>query len=119
MKQYALAALVCLLGTISLSLPAQAGACRFNGTTRNCEPNQGHRTPLTRGSDLDIRWGDGEITTIRFLGPGNRPAQKGDPVLINGKTRGIVTFNRDVRGGIFELGFRSSTGNTFSVQLGD
>lgn len=119
MKRAALAATACLLSAISIGLPAHAGACRFNGTTRDCEPNQGHRTPLSKGSDLDIRWGDGEITTIRFLSSANRPTQKGDPVLINGQTRGIVTFNRDVRPGGFELGFRSSTGNTFSVQLGD
>jgi hypothetical protein len=119
MKRSTLAALASLLGAISIGLPAQAGACRFNGTPRDCEPNQGHRTPLTKGSNLDIHWADGEITTIRFLGPRDRPTQKGDPVLINGKTRGIVTFNRDVQRGVFELGFRSSTGNTFSVQLGD
>jgi hypothetical protein len=99
---------------------ARAGTiCTFNGQPKACNPNQGHRIPLTKGSDLDIRWADGEITTIKFLGPNTRPTRKGDKVLINGKTQGTVMFNRDVKLGVFEIGIRSSTGNSFSVKLGD
>ena len=85
-----------------------------------CTGNSGlGRTLLTKGSDLDIYWGDGEVTTIKFLSRKNGPASKGDPVIINGKSKGWVMYNRDIRLGVFELGFKSSTGNTFSVQLGD
>lgn len=103
-----------------LSVPGANAMCLFNGAQRACEGNAGFgRTPLSKGSDLDIYWGDGEVTTIRFLSKKNGPASKGDPVVINGKTKGWVMYNRDIRPGIFELGFKSSTGNTFAVQLGD
>lgn len=85
--------------------------CTFNGKPKQCETNQGHRTPLTRGSDLDIKWGDGEITTIKFLGP--------DKVLINGKTKGTIIFSKKVRMGVYEQGFKSASGNWFTVKLGD
>ena len=109
------------LGSVLTLLPAPSIAqCLFNGAERSCEGNSGlGRTPLSKGSDLDIYWGDGEVTTIKFLARKNGPTSKGDPVLINGKTRGVVMYNRDIKPGVFELGFKSATGNTFSVQLGD
>lgn len=114
-----------LLGAVfipALILPGPSvnAQCLFNGAQRACTGNAGFgRAPLSKGSDLDIYWGDGEVTTIRFLSKKDGPSSKGDPVLINGKTKGWVMYNRDIRPGIFELGFKSSTGNTFAVQLGD
>lgn len=102
-----------------LQAPVSAGQCTFNGRPKECQPNQGHRIQLTKGSDLDIKWADGEVTTIKFLSPNNRALRGGDQVLINGKIEGKVTYNRDVRMGVFEIGIQSSSGNRFSVQLGD
>jgi hypothetical protein len=85
--------------------------CTFNGKPKQCTPNQGHMTPLTRGSDLDIQWGDGEITTIKFLGR--------NAILINGKTKGTIIYNKKVSMGVYEQGFKSASGNWFTVKLGD
>ena len=109
-----------LIPAMILSGPEVNAQCLFNGEQKSCTGNSGlGRTLLTKGSDLDIYWGDGEVTTIKFLSRKNGPASKGDPVIINGKSKGWVMYNRDIRLGVFELGFKSSTGNTFSVQLGD
>ena len=103
-----------------LSSPEVNAQCLFNGEQKSCTGNSGlGRTLLTKGSDLDIYWGDGEVTTIKFLSKKNGPISNGDPVIINGKSKGWVMYSRDIRPGVFELGFKSSTGNTFSVQLGD
>ena len=109
-----------LIPAMILSGPEVNAQCLFNGEQKSCTGNSGlGRTLLTKGSDLDIYWGDGEVTTIKFLSRKNGPASKGGPVIINGKSKGWVMYNRDIRLGVFELGFKSSTGNTFSVQLGD
>ena len=103
-----------------LSGPEVNAQCLFNGEQKACKGNSGlGRKLLSKGSDLDIYWGDGELTTIKFLSKKNGPASKGDPIIINGKSKGWVLYNRDTRPGVFELGFKSSTGNTFAVQLGD
>ena len=44
---------------------------------------------------------------------------KQENILINGNTHGVRTYNRTLRPGIFELGFKSSTGNIFAIVLGD
>ena len=102
---------------ISLLIGAQLNAeCLFNGERRDCRGVTGRgRTPLSKGSDLDILWEDGEVTTVKYLASGNAP----EKVLINGVTNGMQTYNRDIRPGVFELGFKSSTGNIFAVKLGD
>jgi len=118
-KRLALMSVFCI-SILTLFSPGVNADCLFNGAQKTCEGNSGlGRTPLSKGSDLDIYWGDGEVTTIRFLSRKNGPASKGDPVVINGKIKGWVLYNRDIRPGVFELGFKSSTGNTFAVQLGD
>ena len=97
---------------LSLIAPLKAEVmCTFNGKPNQCEINQGHRTPLTRGSDLDIRWEDGEVTTIKYLNQ--------DKVILNGKTTGRIMFSKKIRMGVFEQGIKSSTGNWFTVKLGD
>ena len=109
-----------MITVLILSVPHANAMCHFNGAQRACRGNSGlGRTPLSKGSDLDIYWADGQVTTIRFLSKKNGPASNGDPVVINGKTNGWLMYNKDIRPGIFELGFKSSTGYTFSVQLGD
>ena len=101
----------------SLLLGTQVNAeCLFNGELRDCRGVTGRgRTPLSKGSDLDILWGDGEVTTIKYV-----PMSGGqENVLINGNTHGVRTYNRTLRPGIFELGFKSSTGNIFAITIGD
>ena len=103
---------------ISLLIGTQVNAaCLFNGETRDCRGVTGRgRTPLSKGSDLDILWEDGEVTTIKYLQEGGSYPQK---VLINGSTNGVQTYNRSIRPGVFEIGFKSTTGNIFAIWLGD
>ena len=103
---------------ISLLIGTQVNAaCLFNGETRDCRGVTGRgRTPLSKGSDLDILWEDGEVTTIKYLHEGATYPQK---VLINGSINGVETYRRDICTGVFEVGFVSATGNIFAIWLGD
>jgi hypothetical protein len=62
-------------------------------------------------SDLDIRWEDGEVTTFKYLTQ--------DKLILNGKTTGRIMYSKKNRMGVFEQGIKSSTGNWFTVKLGD
>lgn len=98
--------LLCLIAPLKAEV-----MCTFNGKPNQCKINQGHRTPLTRGSDLDIRWEDGELTTIKYLNQ--------EKIILNGKTNGRILFSRKISMGVFQLGIKSSTGNWFTIMLGD
>jgi hypothetical protein len=92
--------------------------CYYNGEPRKCDVNHGYRIPLAKGSDVDIHWGDGEVTTVRYLS--NGPLRRGSGVIINGNTRGTIEsiFN-NTRGGAEIDNYatvRSQTGKTFSYQ---
>ena len=93
--------------------------CFFNGSPRRCAVNHGYRIPLAKGSNVDIHWEDGQITTIRYAS-NNGPLSRGDKVIINGKINGIVAdiFN-NTRGGREIDNYakiKSDSGNTFAYQ---
>jgi hypothetical protein len=91
------AAFVIATGISALLASPAFASCKLNGKYRACEGVQGFgRTPLTSGSDLDIHWIDGQVTTIKWLSPNKAPGQ---PILINGTNRGVLLYNRDIRPG--------------------
>jgi hypothetical protein len=81
--------------------------------------NHGYRVPLAKGSNVDIHWEDGQVTTVRYLNASG-PLQKGSRVTINGKSSGVVVgiFNNTRGGREIDnyLKVKSSTGNTFAYQ---
>lgn len=93
--------------------------CFFNNTPKKCAVNHGYRIPLTKGSDVDIHWLDGQVTTVRYLNS-NRALRNGSKVLINGKASGtIVSIFNNTRGGKDIDNYakiQSSTGNSFAYQ---
>jgi len=93
--------------------------CFFNNSAKRCAVNHGYRVPLAKGSNVDIHWEDGQVTTVRYLNASG-PLKKSDRVLINGSSSGVVIgiFN-NTRGGREIDNYakvKSSTGNTFAYQ---
>jgi len=117
------------LCTITLAAASQAPSwsweygydqiCFFNNTPKKCAVNHGYRIPLARGSDVDIHWLDGQLTTVNYLNS-NGPLRKGSKVVINGKSSGIVVsiFNNTRGGKEIDnyVKIKSSTGNSFAYQ---
>lgn len=96
---------------------AYKDTCYFNNQRRRCTViTWKGRTQPIKGSDIDILWEDGEVTTVKFLGPG--PLAKGGKVLLNGSTpatnEGISLMNA-----LNMIRIRSSTGNTIRFRWGD
>ena len=138
MQNAAALALSCVAFAVSSQAPAWSGEygprwgweqvkyrwgynqiCFFNNTPKKCTVNHGYRIPLVKGSDVDVYWEDGDVTTIRYLNS-NGPLKKGAKVLVNDQSTGIVVsiFN-NTRGGKVIDNFakiQSSTGNTFAYQ---
>lgn len=107
-----LSAALIVVTVFASTAPLEAQSrCTFNGKPRECEINQGHRIPLTPGSDLDVKWKDGEVTTVKYLDSGS--------VLINGKTSGRIRSSVKVGVGAYRLEIRSATGNWFTVVVAD
>ena len=117
------------LGTITLVIGSQAPVCSwqygsdqicfFNNTPKKCAVNHGYRIPLAKGSNVEIHWSDGQVTTVRYLNS-NGPLRRGSKVLVNGKSSGaIVSIYNNTRGGKEIDNYakiQSSTGNSFAYQ---
>ena len=93
--------------------------CYFNDSPKNCWVNHGYRVPLTKGSNVDIHWQDGQITTLRYINT-NAPLKKGDRVIVNSQFKGHVSgfFNNTRKGAEIDnyVRIKSSSGNSFSFQ---
>ena len=93
--------------------------CYFNNSPKRCAVNHGYMVPLTRGSDVDIYWEDGQVTTVKYP-ENNNPIQVGSKVLINASARGHVAkiFNNTRGGNTIDeyITISSPTGNTFAFQ---
>lgn len=117
------------IGTITLAVVSQPPSwaweygydqiCFFNNTPKKCAVNHGYRIPLAKGSNVDIHWSDGQVTTVQYLNS-DGPLRKGSKVLINGKSRGaVVSIFNNTRGGKEIDNYakiQSSTGNSFAYQ---
>ena len=120
---------VLALSSIALAFGSQAPVwsweygynqiCFFNNIPKKCAVNHGYRIPLVKGSDVDVFWEDGQVTTIRYLNS-NGPLKTGETVIVNGKSRGaIVSIFSNTRGGKEIDNYakiQSSTGNSFAYQ---
>lgn len=98
-------------------LRAYKDTCYFNNHRRRCTViTWKGRTQPTKGSDIDILWEDGEVTTVKFLGTG--PLVKGSKILLNRSTlatnEGISLMNA-----LNMIRIRSSTGNIIRFRWGD
>ena len=93
--------------------------CFFNNTPKKCTVNHGYRIPLVKGSDVDVYWEDGDVTTILYLNS-NGPLKKGAKVLVNDQSSGTVVsiFNNTLGGKVIDsyAKIQSSTGNIFAYQ---
>ena len=102
------------------SLPSQSmeyrETCYFQGSSRNCNVSTGHVKPLRPGSDVEIYWEDGQVTTVKWIF--EDPLRAGERVLINGQTTGRIADSAYSRG-VNYIAILSASGNTVSFSFGD
>ena len=110
------------LAIISLSPFQNASAaeylqdCYLNTKLTKCSVNTGlGRQPLAKGSDIDIYWKGGRLTSIKLLDKNWGPGGK---VLINGNTRGHITGSVYRRGSNYMV-IRTDNGLRIDFSYGD